>query len=146
MPAMEWWQWIVLSAVLLSAEAFVDADFYLIFLGVAAALVGLLALTPLDLPLWGQVLLFAFLAVSSLVLFRRRVYAKLRPPLPDRPEGVVGEVVVTNEAIDSGRQGRVTLRGSSWTAVNAGETSLDAHARARVMSVEGLTLTVWPED
>ena len=36
---MAWWSWMVLGAVLLAAELFaVDAQFYLVFLGVSAAL------------------------------------------------------------------------------------------------------------
>ena len=143
---MEWWQWIVIGVLFLGAEPLVDADFYLVFLGAAAALVGLVGLTPFALPFWGQVLLFAALSVSTLVLFRGRLYAKLRPPLPDRPEGVVGEFAVAEEAIASGAAGRVTLRGSSWTATNASDGELAAGARARVLSAEGLTLTVRPED
>lgn len=143
---MEWWQWVVLGALLLGAELFVDADFYLVFLGAAAVGVGAVGLAPVALPLSGQILLFALLSVSTLVLFRRRVYAKLRPALPDRAEGVVGEIAVAEEAIESGGQGRVVLRGSSWTAVNGGDAALAERARARVVSVDGITLTVWPED
>ena len=39
---MEWWHWMVLGAVVLGAELmFVDAQFYLVFIGLSAALVGL---------------------------------------------------------------------------------------------------------
>ena len=35
---MTWWAWMILGAVLLGAELFaVDAQFYLVFLGVSAA-------------------------------------------------------------------------------------------------------------
>jgi membrane protein implicated in regulation of membrane protease activity len=143
---MEWWQWMALGALLLGGELLVDAEFYLVFLGVAAVLVGLVGLTLFDLPLTGELLLFAFFSLSALVLFRRRVYSKLRPTLPDRSEGVVGELVVAKRAIESGGRGRVALRGATWAAVNAGDATLEKRGFARVMSVEGLTLTVWPED
>ncbi|HJY36904.1 MAG TPA: hypothetical protein VJ299_05540, partial [Steroidobacteraceae bacterium] len=49
--AMPWWGWLVLAAALLSIELFViDAQFYLVFLGVSAALVGLFGLTTDILP------------------------------------------------------------------------------------------------
>ena len=42
---MTWWSWLILGAVLLGAELFaVDAQFYLVFLGVSAAIVGLAGL------------------------------------------------------------------------------------------------------
>ena len=40
---MHWWVWIVIGAILLGSElAFVEAQFYLVFLGAAALVVGLL--------------------------------------------------------------------------------------------------------
>ncbi|TDJ16346.1 MAG: NfeD family protein, partial [Deltaproteobacteria bacterium] len=47
---MVWWQWIVLGVVLLGAEMMVDAEFYLVFLGVSALTVGLLDLSWADSP------------------------------------------------------------------------------------------------
>ena len=65
---MAWWSWMVLGAVLLAAELFaVDAQFYLVFLGVSAALVGLAALFGITLPEWGQ--WFAFAALSLMFFF-----------------------------------------------------------------------------
>ena len=63
---MMWWGWMVLGALLLGVELFaVDAQFYLVFLGVSAALVGLAALMGIELPEWGQWALFATLALIS---------------------------------------------------------------------------------
>ena len=42
---MTWWMWMTLGAFLLGAELFaIDVQFYLVFLGVSAALVGLAGL------------------------------------------------------------------------------------------------------
>ena len=43
---MIWWQWFVLGALLLGAEIAIDAEFYLVFLGISAIVVGLIGLTP----------------------------------------------------------------------------------------------------
>jgi membrane protein implicated in regulation of membrane protease activity len=40
---------------------------------------------------------------------------------------------------------RLEYRGSSWSAVNAGQSVLDAGARARIQRVDGLTLVVHGE-
>jgi membrane protein implicated in regulation of membrane protease activity len=37
---MIWWQWIVLGTFVLASEMFVDAEFYLVFLGISAVVVG----------------------------------------------------------------------------------------------------------
>src|SRR6202035_3567591 len=76
--AMQWWAWIAVGAILLGSElAFVDAQFYLVFVGAAALVVGFLGLTGADLAVWLQWLIFAALAVSSMVGFRRRIYERM---------------------------------------------------------------------
>ena len=52
---MTWWAWLVLGAFLFGAELFaIDAQFYLIFLGVSAAIVGLLSSAGVVMPEWVQ--------------------------------------------------------------------------------------------
>ena len=55
---MAWWFWIALGAVLLAAEVIISADFYLVFFGISGLVVGVLALAGVNLPQWGQWLLF----------------------------------------------------------------------------------------
>lgn len=83
---MPWWGWVTVGALLLVAEmSIVDLEFYLVFLGVSALIVGLLDLAGVGMPFWMQWLVFAVLAIVSLVVFRQRLYKALRPP----PEGEV---------------------------------------------------------
>jgi membrane protein implicated in regulation of membrane protease activity len=91
---MQSWQWIVLAVLLLSAEMFVDAEFYLIFLGVSAVMLGWIGMAPVEIPLWGQWLLFSFFTIASVRLFRKQFYSKYRGEIPDRTEGADGEIAV----------------------------------------------------
>ncbi|MGH2570670.1 MAG: NfeD family protein, partial [bacterium] len=77
---MPWWSWIVLGAALLGAEVLLATDFYLVFFGVAAVVVGLVELGARDLPVWSQWLLFAAIAVAGLVLYRKRLRERLIRP------------------------------------------------------------------
>src|SRR5262245_48546029 len=53
--AMTWWGWCIVGTLLLAAELFaVDAQFYLIFIGAAAVVVGFLGMIGVDLPGWAQ--------------------------------------------------------------------------------------------
>jgi membrane protein implicated in regulation of membrane protease activity len=140
-----WWQWLVLGMLLLGAEVAVDAEFYLIFLGLSAMAVGLLGTTSLALPVWGQWLLFSLIAVTNLVVFRSRVYHKIRGQLPDRAEGVDGEIAVVDEDILPGAVGAATLRGTAWQARNIGTETLAAGSRAVVEESEGLVLSLRAE-
>ena len=76
---MTWWIWMILGAVLLGAELFaVDAQFYLVFLGVSAALVGLASLFGIVMPEWMQWMAFAVLSLFFFFTFRKTLYTKLR--------------------------------------------------------------------
>ena len=142
---MAWWFWIVLGAVLLAAEVIISADFYLVFFGIAGLVLGLLGVFGVALPVWGQWLLFAVLAVAGLVLYRGRWKRKLmttdRTVLPE----LEGEVGVAREAIAEGARGRIDLRGATWEAQNDGPGPVPGGSRCVVVRVEGLTLRVRPE-
>jgi len=143
---MLWWQWVVLGILLLGAEMLVDAQFYLVFLGVSAVAVGAVALVWPGSPTWVQWLLFSGLAIASLLAFRARFYGMLRGDTPDRGDGVVGEIGTIENEIEPGGTGSLNLRGSVWKARNVGPETLPANSRARVESVTGLTTCVVPAD
>jgi inner membrane protein len=138
---MQWWGWIAVGVVLLGSElAFVDAQFYLVFIGGAAMLVGLLVVSGLPLALWLQWLIFIVLAVVFLQGFRSRIYRRLRTRLPVMQDGLSGEVVKVPVDLRAGDECRLEYRGSTWNAVNAGNAPISAGSPARIERVEGLTL------
>ncbi len=140
---MQWWAWIAVGAILLGSElAFVDAQFYLVFVGASAFLVGMLQLAGLEFAAWLQWLTFAVLAATSMLLFRRRIYEKMRRGLPAMKSGPAGEMVTLPTALPPGETCRLEHRGSSWSAVNGGKSMIAAGARARIERVDGLTLVV----
>ena len=52
---MQWWAWIAVGAILLVSElAFIDAQFYLVFVGASALVVGFLALAGIADAVWLQ--------------------------------------------------------------------------------------------
>ena len=140
---MAWWAWLIIGLFLMGAELLgVDAAFYLIFLGSAGLAVGLLGMVGLDLPVWGQWLLFSILAISSMVLFRRKLYDRYRGGLPGFGDTRINEIVEVSETIDPGHTGRVSLRGSSWTAENVGENTMAPGEKARIIEAKGMTLKI----
>jgi membrane protein implicated in regulation of membrane protease activity len=140
---MQWWAWITVGALLLGSElTFVNAQFYLVFVGAAALLVGFLDLAGVIPADWIQWSLFSVLAIASLLAFRRRVYERIRGRLPDIKLGPKGESVVLPAELSPGESCRLEFRGCSWNAVNGGRSVIAAGARARIDRVEGLTLVV----
>ncbi len=139
---MPWWGWLVLGIGLLGVEMFViDAQFYLVFLGVAATVVGLLGLAGITLPVWLQWLVFAALAIVATVAFRKRLYAKLRGHGGIVQERItVGDKVVVPVRLEPGQTCRVDYRGSSWAARNVDQRPIEAGAEAPISRVDDLTL------
>jgi len=140
---MDWWAWIAVGAILLGSElAFVDAQFYMVFVGASAFVVGLAQLSGLELAPWLQWLVFAMLAAASTIVFRRRIYERMRRKLPTMKSGPAGEMVTLPTALPPGETCRLEYRGGSWSAVNGGKAEIAAGAKARIERVDGLTLVV----
>ncbi len=143
---MEWWAWIAVGAILLVSEmGFIDAQFYLVFVGGSALVVGFLELSGVLPAVWMQWLLFALLAAFSMVVFRRRIYERMRRKLPAMKQGPAGETVVLTAELKPGETCRLEYCGSSWSAVNGGKSPIAAGERARIDRVNGLTLVVHGE-
>ena len=143
---MTWWAWMILGAVLLGAELFaVDAQFYLVFLGVSAAIVGLATLIGVDLPEWIQWLCFAVIAMIFFFTFRKTLYEKIRGGGEGYPAPMSAASVRLAEDLEPGRDGRTEYRGSEWTVRNIGDSTIAAGSRAKVVKVDGLTLHVEAE-
>lgn len=140
---MQWWAWIAVGAILLGSElAFVDAQFYLVFVGTSAFIVGMLQLTGLGMPEWLQWLVFAAMAAISVLTFRRRIYERMRRKLPAMKGGPAGEIITLPTELSPGETCRLEYRGGSWSAINGGKAAIAAGARARIDRVDGLTLVV----
>jgi len=140
---MAWWVWCVVGMLLFGLELLaVDLQFYLVFAGLAAIVVGLLGLIGIDLPVWAQWLSFAVLSIVAMFTIRRQIYEKLLSKPLGKVSGDVDQRIVLGEELAPGRSCRIQYRGSGWTAVNVGERAIPAGGDARIDSVEGLTLHV----
>jgi membrane protein implicated in regulation of membrane protease activity len=140
---MTWWGWMILGAVLLGAELMaIDAQFYLVFLGISAALVGLAGMLGIASPEWAQWTAFAILSLISFFTFRKSLYNKIRGGAVGFQEGLSGDTVSVREEIAPGGEARIEHRGSKWTARNTGSETIAAGSRAKVVNVDGLTLHV----
>jgi membrane protein implicated in regulation of membrane protease activity len=143
---LAWWHWFLLGLVLMAAELATPGGFYMIFFGIAAVLVGMMAGLGVGGPGWTQLLVFAGLSVGLLVVFRARLLARIQvdPQLP-RVDSLVGEIGTASAELAPGAVGKVELRGSSWSARNVSDRVLAPGMRCRVVRVQGLMIDVAPE-
>ncbi len=143
---MTWWSWMILGAVLLGVEMFaIDAQFYLVFLGVSALIVGLASMFGLVMPEWAQWIAFASLSLISFFTFRKSLYAKIRGGAVGFNETLAGKSVKVDAELAPGDETRLAYRGTKWTAKNVGSQAIAAGGRATIVEVDGLTLRIEAE-
>lgn len=144
---MIWWYWLLLGLVLLGAEMMTPGGFYILFFGLAALLVGATAwleLVPGESTQW---LLFSGIAIASLLLFRGPLLARINASGVKHPDvdSMVGEVAIPVDTLAAGAIGKVELRGTTWSARNAGPIPLTKGQRSKVTGMDGLTLLITGE-
>lgn len=137
------WNWIIAGVLLLIIEVAAPGAF-MMWLGIAALLVGILSL----LVAWSwqaQFIAFALFALASVPAWRRFGRGVGRrtdqPFLNRRAAGFVGRVYMLEEPI-AGGTGRLRIDDTIWQARGPDCT---AGSRVRVTAAEGATLTVTPE-
>ena len=141
--AIQFWYWWVAAAIFLVLEILVPGIFFL-WLGIAAGIVGVVALV-VPIMTWPyQIALFAVLSVAAVLL--ARLYVKKRPVESDQPalnrrgEQYVGRVVTLCDPIEDGR-GRAKIGDSAWTVEG---TDMPVGAKVKVVGVDGIVLKVEP--
>jgi membrane protein implicated in regulation of membrane protease activity len=140
---MTWWSWMIFGLLLLGTEMLaIDAQFYLVFLGISAALVGLAGLLGIVIPEWAQWAAFAVMALVFFFTFRRSLYEKLRKGAKGFDESFEGQNVDVTSEMAAGGEARLQFRGSEWTVRNVGENAIAGGSRAEIVNVDGLTLHI----
>ena len=144
---MIWWYWMLAGLVLLGAEMVTPGGFYILFFGLAALIVGSLTGLGIAQAEWLQWLLFSGLAILSLLVFRGPLLAWIKTQDKEMPtvDSMMGESAIPIEDLAPGGTGKAELRGTTWTAHNAGPALLKKNQRCKVERVEGLTLWITAE-
>jgi len=134
-----WW---LLALVLIAAEM-VAPGYFLLWIGIAAAAVGVVVWVVPTAPALVQAILFAVFAIASCLLYWKflRPVAERRddqPLLNRRGAQLVGQRFVVSEAILNGR-GKIRVGDGEWLASGP---DVPAGGEVEVVAVEGTTLTV----
>lgn len=136
--------WLAGGLVLLAIELITPAGFFVLFFGLGAMTVGVIAglgLTNSPLAHW---LIFTVASLAYLLLFRGRLRHRARRGTTE-VDSLIGEVAIPRERIRPGELGRVDLRGTMWTGRNEAAGVIEPDQRCRVVGVDGLILGVEPE-
>jgi len=138
------WTWWIIGLVLLGAEIIIPG-FFLIWVGMAAMVVGAISFALWDSVAWSwqiQFLVFAALSLAfAYVGFRvmkGRNNDSDQPMLNKRMDSLVGRTAKLDEAIENGR-GRIHLDDTTWTVSGP---NLPAGQAVRIISANGGELSV----
>ncbi|MBT3048207.1 MAG: NfeD family protein [gamma proteobacterium symbiont of Ctena orbiculata] len=138
---VDYWHWLILAVVLMILEVFSPGAF-LLWMGLAAAVVGLLMLLLPELGWQMQILIFAILSVLIIVLVRaflqRRPIETDQPHLNRRGEQYIDRTFTLQEPIVNG-EGKIHVDDSTWK-INGEDCP--AGTRIRITGVEGVVLQV----
>jgi membrane protein implicated in regulation of membrane protease activity len=134
-----WW---VLALVLIAAEL-IAPGYFLLWIGLAAGVMGLVMLIFPGMPFIAQAVVFGVLAIAVCLIYWKfiRPAAELRndqPLLNRKGERMIGRRVLVAEALVNGR-GKVKVGDSVWLAEG---TDAAVGATVEVVGVHGTTLTV----
>jgi hypothetical protein len=136
------WNWLIAAAALCILEVFAPGVFLLWF-GIAAAVVGIVALN-VELSLIWQLVLFGATSIASVLAANQWLrYGETRSDLQSlnvRGHQYIGQVFVVEDSIENGR-GRIRVGDSLWAAEGP-DTAVGA--RVRVTAVKGTSLVVEP--
>ncbi|HXR61991.1 MAG TPA: NfeD family protein [Rudaea sp.] len=134
-----WW---LLALVLVGAELLMPG-YFMLWIGIAAAAMGLILMVLPQLPLLAEAVLFAALALVSCFIYMRFVRSAIdepseQPLLNRRAEQFIGRRYVLDTAIVNG-QGKARVGDSHWLVAGP---DLPVGETVEVVAVEGTTLKV----
>lgn len=137
---LTFWHWLALAAILLVLEVLTGSSGFLLWIGIAAGLVGAGLWVFPNLSWSIQLVSFAIFALLSAVGWR--FYLKHHPIKTDRPtlnrrsEQYIGRIFTLEEPVVNG-MGKVIVEDSSWRVRCP---NLPAGARIRIVGVDGVVL------
>jgi membrane protein implicated in regulation of membrane protease activity len=137
--------WLVVALVLVGVELATLA-FIALYLAVGAVGAGIASLAGAELPL--QVLVFAVVAIGSLVLTRKPLMRSLgkTPAVVSNAPTVLGKRAVVTVAVDAGpgQRGQVRVGTEYWSARSEDENPIASGTTVEVAGIDGVALVVRP--
>ena len=135
------WHWGIIAVILIVLEMFAPGAF-MVWLGVAAAVVSIMMAIFPSISWETQFMIFAVLSVAS--IYGWRVYARKHPATTDQPnlnmrgQQYVNRVFTLEEPVVNG-QGKIKVDDSTWKIEGA---DCELGTKVRVTGIDGVVLKV----
>lgn len=138
------WNWLIFAAFMVILEILVPG-FFLLFLGIAAAIVGVIALS-WEIPWQFQFILFAILSIVG-VVFARTFWMGAdvqsdKPFLNRKANKLIGRTYPLEQALENGR-GKIRVGDSLWSVEGP---DLPKGTLVTITETDGMTLHVVAKD
>lgn len=135
---MQWWIWLVFGFALILLELILPT-FFILWFGIGAVLVALIALMAPSLQLHMQVLLWVLLSSITTALWFKLLRPK-KPELRWTADSVLGEVGLLTASVSEFQKGRVRfqkpiLGNEEWVCV--ADIEIKPGERVRLIAIEG---------
>ena len=140
-----WWAWMILAALFIVGEIF-TAGFFLLPIGIGAAIAGLVAL------LGGNTIwqLIVFVVASFILFLVSRRFAqrvtKEQPPGIGADRFIGQECVVLEKINNLDDTGRVRMGKEEWRAESDGDDQIETGTKVTVVRLSGTHLVVKPKE
>ncbi|MFK8331147.1 NfeD family protein [Pseudomonas sp. BJa5] len=140
---MQWWIWLVFGFGLIVLELLLPT-FFILWFGIGAVLVSLVAYLAPGLQLDMQVLLWVVLSSLTTVLWFK-VFRRKQPDTRWTADDVIGQVGLLTATVSEFQKGRVRfqkpiLGNEEWVCI--ADTEIQSGERVRLTAIEGNTARV----
>lgn len=140
---MQWWIWLVFGVALVLLEL-VLPTFFILWFGIGAVLVALIALIAPSLQLDSQVLLWVLFSSATTLLWFK-LFRRKKPDVRWTADSVIGEVGLLTVTVSEFQKGRVRfqkpiLGNEEWVCI--ADSAIAAGERVRLTAIEGNTARI----
>lgn len=138
------WFWFGFAVVLVILEMALGVNFFLLWLGICAAAIGVINILYPSLSWEYQFIIYAFASIACIVFWH--LHLKHNPAISDEPllnrrsEQYIGRVVTLEEPLVNGR-GKIRIDDSFWRIEGP---DLPVGALVKIVAVDGVVLKIEP--
>jgi len=138
---LDYWHWWVIGIVLIMLELFLPGAFFL-WMGIAAALVGIILLVAPDMTWQSQFIIFAIVSVVSIAVWR--IYLNKHPIATDKPtlnrrgEQYVGREFTLAEPVVNG-VGKLKVDDTMWKIEG---DDCESGTKIKIIEADGAVLKI----
>jgi len=142
---MTWWIWTIVGIMLLIGELITPGILFFLFFAVGCFINALLLYFGVISQLWVCWLVLPSMAMLAFLSLKLNFFSFTGGKGKMDVDSLVGTIPSVISELPPQGEGRVSLRGAEWTAINTSDTRIKVGERVRVVETNGFTLSIEPK-